>query len=708
MDNDLTALLERVSIQGGFTYPDTKLSPPPRRSTFISRVDLIGPLADGGEDLVLVAAPAGYGKSTLLAEWVAAESRPSVWLSLDVADNDPVVLLTNLAIALSAVEPVNTTLVSTLWRANPKAMTAGLPRFGRALAGRRTPFVLVLDDTHVLVSPEALDVLAVLVAEVPTGSTLVLSGRALPPLPFGRLRPRSSTLRLGAADLAFSDTEASDMLDLLEVHLAGSELDKLVELTEGWPAALYLASLSLRGEPDTAEAVATFAGDDRVVAEYLKDELLDALDPAVSSFLLDASCLAQLTGPLCDEVLGYGASSERLEKLARDNSLVLPLDDHGDAYRLHHLLAELLQAELARKDPHRQVAIWARASRWFEEHGDLDSAVYHAVRSGDLDRAEAMVTTNFARWATYGRHATLKRWLALFDRDELAARPLLTIMAGYNRLAAGDGAGAAHWCARAEQAVPVRQDPAGPGWSPAVALAILRATISFGPVRDLVDDAAYAMRWVGEDDWRIMCSLLLGAGEFMGGDDEQAAAHFEDGRAGAAEFPNIMALCLAHRALVHVERDEWEEATDLARRGRDVLAEHGIEDVPNLFLVTAASCLVEARAGRVAEARADHLRTHRHLTGYLHQMGWANFQARIALARASILLGDRVGARTLLDEVEQSLARAPDAVRVVEQLESTRRHLAEPAEGAASGPSSLTTAALRVLHHLPSHLTLAE
>jgi LuxR family maltose regulon positive regulatory protein len=221
-------------------------------------------------------------------------------------------------------------------------------------------------------------------------------------------------------------------------------------------------------------------------------------------------------------------------------------------------------------------------------------------------------------------------------------------------------------------------------------------------------DVDYALGHISGDRWLTMCQLLAGAAAFMAGEDDRAAALLAEGRLNGAESPNVQALCLAHEAVIHVERDEWEQATALARRGRDLIFENGLDDVPNLFLVTALSALVEARAGRIAEARADHLRTRRNLTSYLHQAGWANFQARIALARASTILGDRVVARTLLDEVEQGLLRVPDAVRVVEQLESTRRSVTEPREGSTTGPSALTTAELRVLHHLPSHLTLAE
>lgn len=733
---------DRIGLPVGFVTSPNKLAPPPRRSALVTRRRLVEQLTGVGDGVALLAAPAGYGKSTLLGQLVDHDRRPTAWLSLEAADNDPVVLITNLVQALSPIEAVDAAVLTALWRPDPRPTTVVLPRLGRSLTRRRTPFLLVLDDVHQLVAPEALDVLAVVVAEAPPGTTLVLSGRTLPPLPYERLRSRRAVRRFGRTDLAFTPTEAAALFDELGVALPVGGLEQLLEATEGWAAALYLASLSLHDEPDPARAVAAFAGDDRLVAEYIRDELLDALDPEVAAFLLEVSCLAELTGARCDEVLERRGSAELLARLAEDNWLVLPLDGEAAAYRLHHLFAELLEAELGRRDPGRQRALHDRASRRSEAEGDLDAAVHHAVRSGELDRAERLIAASFPSYATVGRHATLVRWLGLLGPEEQARRPMLAIMAGYTRLAGGDGAGAAHWCARAAATVADHDPAPGPGWTPPVAVAILRATIGFGPVREMLADVDYALTHIGPDEqWLTMCDLLVGAAAFMAGDEARAARHLEQGATRDAATPNVTALCLAHEAVLHVEAGRWDRATALARRARDELRAHALDDIPNLFLVSAMSSLVEARAGRLADARADHGRSLRNLTGYLHQAGWANFQARIALARASILLGDRAAARTLLDEVQHGLRRVPDAPRVVAQLVAVRRELRESTTTAAGPPAaalspgrtsaapgsppagtrptgssghgtlrggSLTTAELRVLQHLPSHLSLVE
>jgi LuxR family maltose regulon positive regulatory protein len=331
------------------------------------------------------------------------------------------------------------------------------------------------------------------------------------------------------------------------------------------------------------------------------------------------------------------------------------------------------------------------------------------MRAGAVERAEDLVVRSYAPYAASGRHATVQRWLDLFSEEQLSTTPFLVALATYARLPAGDGAGAAHWLDRAERVIG-DADPDQPGLTPAAIVAMLRGMIRPQSAQDMIEDALHGYRSFPLGPWHANTCMVVGAGELLLGDHERARTYLAEGiaEATASSTHAVLAMCCALQAIVEIDCGRWSEATTLAHRGRATLAEHGLEAVPSLFLVTAVSALVAARAGRVAEAEADRLTSCRLLTGYLQVAPWANLEARLALARADVLLGDRIGARTLLDEAERFLHDVPDAAHAKEQLTAIRRLLDERVEGEGWGPSSLTTAELRVLRYLPTHLTMAE
>lgn len=675
----------------------------------VSRGALIERLRAEDADIVAVTAPPGYGKTTMLAEWVGSDERPCAWLSVDARDNDPVVLLTYVAAALDKIERVDPGFLPALWTPGTSVTTEALPRFARLVSGRNVPFVLVLDDVHELVNPEAMDVLAVIVAALPPDSVFALAGRVLPPLPFGRLRVKRGLVEMGQRDLAMDAIEAAAMFQASDLDLDDDAVATLVERTEGWPAGLYLAIRSLRRHSDDlAGSVARFAGDNRLVADYLRDELLAGLSPEDETFLLGASCLERLSGQLCDAVLERSGSAALLDELEHRSLLITPLDEQHEWYRLHNLLTDALQAELARRHPGAATEIHRRASAWLEAHGDIDAATTHAWRGGDVERAEQLIYSHVGLYTGQGRHATILRWLSLFTSDELRTKPLLAAIVAQSRITAGDGDGAAQWLGRAEAGVPDRHPPDARGWVAPVAVALLRAMIGRLSATEMADEAEYAYRRLDHGAWRAMAGVLLGSAEFMLGNEGTAEDLLSEAVAEAADTPTVQGLGLAHLALLAVERGGWDEASRLARDGRTLLTTHGLDALPPQFLVTAASCLVEARASRIAEAEADRMLTRRSMMGFSRVGPWANLQARIALVRADLILGDRVAARTRLDEADAFLLHVPDAIRVKEQVAQLRRELAAHAGSDSFGPSSLTVAELRVVAYLPTHLTLAE
>jgi LuxR family maltose regulon positive regulatory protein len=688
----------------GFAATSSKLYRP--SPGVVSRSTLLGEVRASNADVVTVTAPAGYGKSTFVAELTAVDARPTAWVSLTATENDPASLLTYIALALDEIEPVDPGCVTPLWGRSPTIGTPELQRFAAMLGSRRSSFVLVLDDVHELVGRDVLDILAVLVTEMPPDSTIVLGSRRAIPLPLGRVRVRRRLVEVAYDRLAFDADEAKRLLDELGVDVGTDETARLVERTEGWPVALYLAALAhgtTRGAVE--DVVDDFSGDHRYLVEYLGDELLGQIDPDVAAFLMHASCFERLSGTLCDDVLERRGSAALLEAVQRRNLLVIPLDDRREWYRFHHLMSTFLRTELARRDPARLRAIHRRASDWFHAHGDADGAVTHAVLSRDLARAEELVIHWFGRITIAGGNQTIERWVSMFSDDELVQYPGLMVSAAHARFGSGDAAGAVEWLGRGVAALPDRHPPDAYGPVAPVALAVTRAIIAPITPSEMAEEARYAYERVGLGEGHPLSCAATGAAAFMLGDEAEAVVRLREGAASTLDRPIVEATCLAHLAIIDIDHGRWEEASRQARRARVML---GDSPGPTSALVLAVSVLVETHAGRANDVELDRQRCRQHLTALLDVAPWLNVQARLALSRAALLRRNRVEAGALAEEAEAILATMPGAVRVTEQLQSLRRELATRDRTHGFGPSSLTTAELRVLQLLPTHLSVAE
>ena len=330
----------------------SKLRRPPARRGMVRRPSLIDRLArDDCGPIVSVVAPAGYGKTTLLSQWAERNGQAFAWVSVDEADNDPKVLLTYVAEALDAVQPVGGRVFDAL--ASPASSVPGsvVPRLGAALAAMTTPVVLVLDDVHALRNSECRAALSVLAEHVPAGSRLALAGRTEPPLRVARLRAEGRVTEIGPGDLALTRDEASSLLRAAQVALGADEVAELHRRTEGWPAGLYLAALCLREGGSPGGAAISVAGDHRFVSEYVESEFLARISPRQRAFLTRTAVLERMCGPLCEAVLDRPGSAASLDDLARSNLLLVPLDRRRQWYRYHHLFRDMLLAQLERQSP---------------------------------------------------------------------------------------------------------------------------------------------------------------------------------------------------------------------------------------------------------------------------------------------------------------------------------------------------------------------
>ena len=355
-----------------------------RRSLLIER------LARGDlRPVVSVAAPAGYGKTTLLAQWAERNGQAFAWVSLDERDNDPKVLLSYVAAALDAVEPVGERVFDVL--ASPGSSVPGpvVSALGFAFSSMTVPVILVLDDVHVLDDHECWAALSVLADHVPPGSRLVLAGRDAPVLALARLRTADRMLELGPRDLALTHEEASSLLRNAGVSVSEDDVAELHRRTEGWPAGLYLAALRLREGGQVATEADAFGGDDRLVSEYIQSELLARISTRQRVFLTWTAVLERLCGPLCEAVLDAAGAAATLADLARSNVLLVPLDARGEWYRHHHLFRDMLLAELRRQEPELTPVLRRRAAGWCARNDLPEDALEYTIAVGDVDMAAA-------------------------------------------------------------------------------------------------------------------------------------------------------------------------------------------------------------------------------------------------------------------------------------------------------------------------------
>ncbi len=389
-----------------------------------------GAPAGAAAPVVMVCAPAGYGKTTLLAEWAESDPRPFGWLTISAGDNDPVQFITDVARALDTLDILSASDVDLLNPPSSEPVTALLPRLARTLLTPSHPFVLVLDDTHELHSPDALAVLSALTDHIPSQSQLAIATRHEPPLALGRLQAHRRLVRIGVDELTLSTNEGIQLLEGTGLHLRPPTATALIERSEGWAAGLYLAALALQSQDNPEQAARRFTGSDRTVATYLL-ELLDQIDDETRGFLLATSILDHFSPALCDAVRQRPDSAAILDHLNRANLFLVPLDRTGDWYRYHHLFADLFRTQLHQHHPDQEPTLHSRASLWWEHHDNLDAAVRHAYAAHDLDRFGNLVWSATPTYLSSSHQPQLAAWLNLPTHHEITTNTPLALASAW-------------------------------------------------------------------------------------------------------------------------------------------------------------------------------------------------------------------------------------------------------------------------------------
>ena len=674
---------------------ETKLYVPRWRAGLVPRPRLVERLDRGTErKLTLVSAPAGFGKSTVLAEWVAgtpASERPAAWVSLDQSDNDPALFWAYFIAALQTVRPgVGENALSVLHLPQPPPIESVLTILINEINAIQDDFALILDDYHVIDAELVHDAVTFLVHHLPPQMHLVIAGRADPPLPLSRLRGRGELAELRAADLRFTPDEAAAFLnDVMRLDLTAGDVAALETRTEGWIAGLQLAALSMQGREDVPGFIRAFAGDDRYIVDYLVEEVLQRQPERVRSFLLQTSVLDRLSGPLCDAVTGWEEGKGMLEALERGNLFVVPLDDKRHWYRYHHLFGNVLHAHSMEEQPDQVPVRHLRASEWCEHNGLPADAVRHALAAEDFERAAGLVEPAARAMLGSSQEPTLLEWLQALPDELVRARPVLSVYYAFVSFV-GEGLEAAEARLRdAERWLDASADtserPEAPSAEMVVvdeevfrslpgAIAIARAyhAGALGDVPGTVKYARRALDLLPEGDYlgRGTAAAFLGIASWTSGDLEAAHRTFADGMtsfqmAGNIPWVTMGALVLAD---IRVSQGRLHEAVRTYEQSLRLAMEQGEPVWGTADLYVGMSELHRERDD--LEAATRHLLRSKELGEHAgspeNQHRWY-----VAMARIKEAHGDLDGALDLLDEAERLYVRGPNPdVRPVAALKT--------------------------------------
>ena len=713
-DSDVRQRAGRSQSAGrpAFDLVAAKLRRPVIRPGTVRRSSLIERLRRGeARPIVSVVGPAGYGKTTMLSQWAERNGQSFAWVSVDEPDNDPKVLLSYVAEALDAVEPIDGRVFDAL--ASPVSSVPGsvVPRLGAAFSSMTSPVVLMLDDVHALHNSECRAALSVLADHVPGGSRLVLAGRAEPPLRIARLRAEGRILEIGPGDLSFTRAEAASLLRNAEVAVGEDDVAELHRRTEGWAAGLYLAALYLREGGALASAAVSFGGDDWLVSEYMESEFLARISRRQRLFLTRTAVLERMSGPLCEAVAELPGSAVTLADLARSNLLLVPLDRRGEWYRYHHLFRDMLLAELERREPGMITVLRRRAASWYLRNGRAEEALEYSMTAGDIDTAAGLVEKLVIPTHRQGRVTTIQRWLRwLEDQGGTEGRPMVAVLAALFCALMGRPVEAERWAYavdRWQYGDPVRpSDPATEAWA-----AVLRTFLCRRGVEQMRADADEAVRRFAAQSFVTPAPLFLqGIARILGGDLDGGDESLQDGISVGEEVGALedVALALCERSLLAMARSEWDRAQVLADRACTVLRRAGIAESYATPLVCAVQARTALHRGDVPAARQQLVSAQRlrHLLTYA--LPYFAVQARIELIRVHLALADLAGARMLTREVDELLRRRPGLGNLAGEAQALRARLSEERGSSAPGASALTAAELRLLPMLSTHLSFPQ
>ena len=659
---------------------ETKLYVPRSRRGLVPRPRLSERLDRGtASKLTIVCAPAGFGKTTLLTEWLAAGpagpagERLAAWLSLDRGDNDPASFWTYVIAALrTAASGVGESALALLQAPQPPPIETVLTVLLNDLGALAGDIVLVLDDYHVVDARDVQDGMAFLLDHLPAGLHVVIASRADPALPLARWRARGELVEIRAAGLRFTPDEAAAYLnEMMGLQLTARDVATLEGRTEGWIAALQLAALSMQGRDDVAGFIAGFAGDDRYVVDYLAEEVLQRQPEHVQAFLLQTSILGRLSGPLCDAVTGQGGGKAMLAALDRGNLFLVPLDDRRRWYRYHHLFADVLQARLLDEQPGQVPDLHRRASAWYQQNGEPSVAIGHALAAEDFGRAADLIELAIPAMRRTRQEAALRGWLKALPDEVVRVRPVLSVAFAGALLAVGEfegvegrlrdaerclsattGTGAGSPVPSAEMGADdeeFRRLPAG--------IELYRSALAMarGDVPGTVGHARRAIDLSPEEDHLVRASAagLSGLAFWTSGDLEAGHSAYAECVAGLRRAGHIADIfgCTIALADIRITQGRLGEAMRTYEQALQRVPEQGGPVLRGTADMHVGMSEVHRERDDL-HAATQHLLRSQELGEHLG-LPQNRYRWRVAMARIREAEGDPVGALDLLNEAER-------------------------------------------------------
>lgn len=702
MEGQLRDDASRLDVQRILLATKTRV-PAPRTAT-VSRRHIIDRARASGAPVVSVSAPAGYGKSTLLAEWAATERRAVAWVSLDRTDDDPASLLSVIAAACAAFAPAAEDVVAEMRGIGPTSLGRSAPLLAGVLADAPASFVLFIDDLHRAQSPACQDAIDVLLARVPAGSQVVLSSRHEQPV-LARQRTVGRSWELSAADLSLDPSAARMIFDHADVPIDDDDLRGIVEHCEGWPTGIFLCALVARSGGEAGAVT----GEDRYLSDYLYRECLTRLPESVQSFLRRTAVLEQLSADSCDALLGTHDSADRLREIEALNLFLVPLDRERGWFRFHALFREFLLAEFERAEGADAVAdMHARAAAWYEDHGLRVEAVEHLLRGGRSAEAARLIAEIAVPLYQVGQVLTVDRWLSALGERFVRSSPPLALFAAWIAILHGRTRTAEAWV-RIVDDVDTTHFPPEARDVFASSQAMLHAAMCAGGHRQVLVDATFAYEHEpAAGVWRSLAIYLYGSALLLAGDVAAAEPVLAEAAATSATAgaSDRAILAEAELAILAIGAQEWPDAAAHARRAVALIDELHVDGYATTALALAVAARVAFHEGRRTDGDRLLARAMRARVGCTYLLPYLSMRVRLQLAKAHLAIDDRSATNHLMREIDDLLHRCPDVGALADEIDAFRRTLeSHPALG---GSVPLTPAELRLLPYLQTHLTVAE
>ncbi len=654
----------------------TKLFVPAVRPELVSRPNLIEKLNLGlNRKLTLISAPAGFGKTTLVTDWLQSqgddESSPFLvgWLSLDEVDNDPVRFLTYFVSALNRLQGLETEIgvgaLQMLQAPQPPSPETILINVINELALATQKIVLILDDYHLIDNQSVHDSLNFLIENLPNQLHLVITTREDPPIQISRLRSRSHLTELRAVDLRFKSSEATEFLNqVMGLNLSAADIAALEARTEGWITGLQMAAISMQGSQNVGGFIESFTGSNRYVLDYLIEEVLEQQPEEIQAFLLQTAILDQLNGSLCDAVTGQENGQETLEMLDRTNLFIIPMDDERQWYRCHHLFGDLLVQRLRQTKLDQEFSLHHQASEWYAQNGFPDQAIEHAFQAEDFDRAVDLIEDQADACWKRGEHSKLRHWLDTLPEKLLFSNPNLCIFHAWEQFAHGQLDAAEETLQIVEKSMTI-QDLLSKSDKLGILgrVATIRAFLAFhkGDMDSIYLHSRQALDSLPEDDitWRNNASIPLGDAHSLVGNLEDASRIRLEAWETSKAIGNIYMDLIASMkyAITLRQQGRFDTVIEICQQQILLAEESSLSDTVEAGWILAIWGEVLAEQGNLVDAKKKATQGKKLAQGGdIAILNWCNF----CLIRVLYSSGDYAGVEAIIKEIENhGLHRLP-------------------------------------------------